>query len=579
MGGKSGGKSAPRVSAPEGSDDDEDEDIDDEPGSDDDVPLFGEEAEAAAAVAGINDADEDFGQVLSPFGTETFSGADACWAHAESNYGFSLQALKRSIGSDWSDYHRIRLVNHLRRLGPEVARREAPLIFADSPMWTDDALLIPVLEDDLLLFDGGDESQDEEDAEIDKGKGKSKGKLGPSRDVLSGTAGYQSMAPDEELAKLRSEVASLRQLLASADDDPSRVSGGSEHAATNRDSAFATSPKEAARSLQGAAAVLRRWLTERPESIDGRTVLNAGCGSGLLGLVCAQLGAEKVLSVDASVEYLGMAKELAEANGLSGKIQLLRGQLADEEAAGVLGVACDGFLCERILQEPRLSATLPSLLSARSRHWRSGELSWVFPRFASLHIRAGDFSREIQEREALHQCHSLGELDLSSLAADIPEPLKASPAIANEKLHSEGRLASDSVEIFGPLDLSTATPEAALPCRVPFELELVQECCVTALLLELRLELIAPMEGALAAALPGVQTALHLPAADASPGSSVSAPLQLRGSEFQSLRGYLSAALLPGMSGLEVAVSMTAIRRDGNAAGMVDVCGTFQLPP
>ena len=106
-------------------------------------------------------------EVLSPFGPETFRNAAECWvggsacslhaleAHAEATHGFSLQEVRRSawhcmalhgiawhcmalhgmllfwnvldcvrsIGAElWTDYHRIRLVNHFRRLGPEASR-------------------------------------------------------------------------------------------------------------------------------------------------------------------------------------------------------------------------------------------------------------------------------------------------------------------------------------------------------------------------------------------------------------------------------------------------------------------------
>eukprot|EP00435_Cladocopium_sp_Y103_P052382 s1087_g16.t1 len=75
--------------------------------------LFGSQVEAYAQEANLSD--EDFGEVLSPFGPETFRSAAECWAHAETAHGFSLHELRRTVGADvWSDYHRIRLVNHFR---------------------------------------------------------------------------------------------------------------------------------------------------------------------------------------------------------------------------------------------------------------------------------------------------------------------------------------------------------------------------------------------------------------------------------------------------------------------------------
>ena len=98
-----------------------------------------------------------------------------CWAHAESQLGFSLKELRAIIGVEvWSDYHRIRLVNHLRRLGPEAAGAAfSELLQAgcESPIWEEDELLMPVLEDDALLFDAVEEDFDEVSCPTGKGKG------------------------------------------------------------------------------------------------------------------------------------------------------------------------------------------------------------------------------------------------------------------------------------------------------------------------------------------------------------------------------------------------------------------------
>ena len=46
--------------------------------------------------------------------------------------------------------------------------------------------------------------------------------------------------------------------------------------------------------------ILKRFtdtLIARREAITGSTVLEIGCGIGLLGLICAKLGAKSVISV------------------------------------------------------------------------------------------------------------------------------------------------------------------------------------------------------------------------------------------------------------------------------------------
>jgi len=191
--------------------------------------------------------------------------------------------------------------------------------------------------------------------------------------------------------------------------------------------------------------------------------------------------------------------------------------------------------------------------------------SWVFPQRASLHIRAGDFSQEIEEREEAASDAGLGGLNLLLLAPQVPAPLSVE-TISSERLNSENRVAStDSAQLMS-LDLSSAEPEDAMPSRKPFRLELHNDRCVTALLLELRLDL-----GEATSPSP-VQTVLHLP-----PASGASHCRRFRGSEFQALEGYFSAGPTSDEGGgLEIAVSLTAIRRDGDVATL---SSTFQIPP
>ncbi|CAE7498101.1 rmt3 [Symbiodinium pilosum] len=150
--------------------------------------FFGSEAEA------LHDG-EDVGEVLSPFGPETFASAELCWTHADSAHGFSLKTLRNRVGKEWSDYHRIRLVNHLRKLGPEAARREVPSLMAltaESEIWELEDLLMPVLADDLLLFDAVEESDDSDVEEPhDRSEARRKGKG-------HGSTGFSNVALQSE---------------------------------------------------------------------------------------------------------------------------------------------------------------------------------------------------------------------------------------------------------------------------------------------------------------------------------------------------------------------------------------------
>ena len=56
------------------------------------------------------------------------------------------------------------------------------------------------------------------------------------------------------------------------------------------------------------------------EYIEGKVVLDLGCGTGILGLGCARLGASRVIGVDIDPEAVEVAKRNASDVGLSSNI-------------------------------------------------------------------------------------------------------------------------------------------------------------------------------------------------------------------------------------------------------------------
>lgn len=62
------------------------------------------------------------------------------------------------------------------------------------------------------------------------------------------------------------------------------------------------------------------WLAEH--DLTGKTVIDYGCGSGILAMVAAILGAKQIYAVDIDVQAIQAAKENAERNNLSSKIDI-----------------------------------------------------------------------------------------------------------------------------------------------------------------------------------------------------------------------------------------------------------------
>jgi ribosomal protein L11 methyltransferase len=88
--------------------------------------------------------------------------------------------------------------------------------------------------------------------------------------------------------------------------------------------AFGTGLHETTRLVSSALA---------DHALAGATVLDVGCGSGVLALVALVLGAAKAIAIDIDTDSIEVTKENAERNGLADRIEASTTPL--EEIAGV----------------------------------------------------------------------------------------------------------------------------------------------------------------------------------------------------------------------------------------------------
>ncbi|ENK3146626.1 50S ribosomal protein L11 methyltransferase [Vibrio alginolyticus] len=87
-------------------------------------------------------------------------------------------------------------------------------------------------------------------------------------------------------------------------------------------------------------ALCLEWL----ESMDlsGKTVIDFGCGSGILAIAAIKLGAEKVIGIDIDPQALFASKDNAERNGVADKLEVYlpqnqpEGLVADVVVANIL---------------------------------------------------------------------------------------------------------------------------------------------------------------------------------------------------------------------------------------------------
>jgi predicted RNA methylase len=74
----------------------------------------------------------------------------------------------------------------------------------------------------------------------------------------------------------------------------------------------------------------RDSMYKNPETFAGKTVLDVGCGTGILSMFAAKVGAAKVIGVDNS-SVVHRAMGIVMENGLSDKVTLIRGKVEEVE--------------------------------------------------------------------------------------------------------------------------------------------------------------------------------------------------------------------------------------------------------
>ena len=80
----------------------------------------------------------------------------------------------------------------------------------------------------------------------------------------------------------------------------------------------------------------RDFIEKNAELFKGKTVLDVGCGTGILSLFCARAGAKRVLAVDNS-DIARRASENIARNGYQDRIEVIQGRVEDFHTQRMIG--------------------------------------------------------------------------------------------------------------------------------------------------------------------------------------------------------------------------------------------------
>ncbi|KAI3764165.1 hypothetical protein L2E82_14168 [Cichorium intybus] len=120
-------------------------------------------------------------------------------------------------------------------------------------------------------------------------------------------------------------------------------------------------------------------ILQHRSHIEGKVVVDVGCGTGILSIFCAQAGAKRVYAVDAS-EIALQANEVVKANNLSDKVIVLHGRVEDVQIDEEVDVIVSEWMGYMLLYESMLG----SVIIARDRWLRPGGL--ILPSNAMLYM-------------------------------------------------------------------------------------------------------------------------------------------------------------------------------------------------
>jgi protein arginine N-methyltransferase 3 len=192
----------------------------------------------------------------------------------------------------------IKLVNYLRAEAQKGTSPEG-LAIPDLAGSASDKYLQPTIEDDALLFELGDLMPDSDTKVVDYDEFEAK----LQRDI------------PEDFSKIK--ITSDRD-----EDYFESYKGNSIHREMIEDRV----------RTEG----YRDFIEKNADVFAGKTVLDVGCGTGILSLFCARAGAKKVFAVDNSGIAV-RAKDIIAKNGYGDRIEVIQGRIEDFNTQRLIG--------------------------------------------------------------------------------------------------------------------------------------------------------------------------------------------------------------------------------------------------
>ncbi|KAF9542657.1 hypothetical protein EC957_001791 [Mortierella hygrophila] len=353
--------------------------------------------------------DEDGMAAADPkclFCTEIFPSAREVFDHCTKTHGFDFLRARHQLSLDF--YQSIRLINYLRKQAqdkPAEAEQTSTFILEGKEAFlADDQYLRPVIEDDSLLFafedleieDQGDYSQEETEILMPQGDAKRMHRsswegvetttdleakllkqLQQAEERLFSVE-VQLQNTEQQFQEYRARVkasffdtledSTARSTVSHAEDDePNKVVVPQDEGNYYFNSYAHSDIHQQMLNDRVRTEGYRDFIYENKDIFKGKTVLDVGCGTGILSMFAARAGAAKVLSVDNS-DIIEKARKNIVENGLEDVITLYRGKIEEIKLPCKVDIIISEWMGYFLLYE----AMLDSVLVARDRFLAPG---------------------------------------------------------------------------------------------------------------------------------------------------------------------------------------------------------------
>lgn len=326
------------------------------------------------------------------FCSELISSVEEALAHCETSHKFSLSILKLKFNMDCYSY--IKMINYIKTNKPTAEE----FMKIKHPPWNDDKYLKPVENDEWLTFDF--------DSVSEKPNSPKTYHANVENGVVTLSQGHFTelqktiQTLSEQLSESQTHLQMAKEDINKMQDSmKTLVEGGQSSSCEvkNKTSCVASIPIECDEGYFNTYAhfgihydmlsdkvrteTYRDAILKNKETLREKTVLDLGCGTGILSMFAALAGAKQIYALDQS-DIIYHAMDIITENNLQNVIKTIKGRLEETKLEEKVDVLVSEWMGYFLLFE----GMLDSVIYARDNCLKSGGL--LMPNRCSISIVA-----------------------------------------------------------------------------------------------------------------------------------------------------------------------------------------------